>query len=96
MYATTELKGKKVLIVCGAQGKEELTRVLKAMEINKEDIKFVTKQEMDEIAQTTIDKIKIEIQTLELTKLMEMPFIEPIKKPHFDRNIRRHSRKSRW
>ncbi len=46
MYALSELKGKTVLICGGAPGKEELRRILGALQMDSEDVVFITPDEI--------------------------------------------------
>ena len=96
MYALTELKGKTVLICGGEPGKEELRRILGALEMNSEDVVFVTPDEMKAMGMQAMAKLSDVIHEIKPLPKFEMPFIAPTKKPHQDRNVRRHSRKSRW
>lgn len=98
MYVLNELKGKKLLIVGGAPGKEELRRILGALELTEKDIQFATAAEMQAMnfGRNDIAKLSDIVHEIKPMPRFEEPFIEPVKKPHHDRNVRRHSRKSRW
>ena len=98
MYVLNELKGKKLLIVGGAPGKEELRRILGALELTEKDVQFVTHEEMKAMnfGRNDIAKLSDIVHEIKALPKLEMPFIEPTRKPHHDRNVRRHSRKSRW
>ena len=97
MYVLNELKGKKLLIVGGSPDKEELRRILGALELTEEDVKFVTQAEMQAMEMSRdIAKLSDIVHEIKAIPKLEMPFIEPKRKPHHDRNVRRHYRKSRW
>ena len=98
MYAVINKEGRKILIVGGAGA--SASKIAERLNITPADIHTVSKDEFDEIisnealfGRNTIKEIIHEIKSIER---FEMPFIEPTKKPHHDRNVRRHSRKSRW
>lgn len=98
MYAVMNKEGRKILIVGGAGA--SASKIAERLNIAPADIHTVSKGEFDEIisnetlfCRNTIKEIIHEIKPIER---LEMPFIEPTKKPHQDRNVRRHSRKSRW
>lgn len=97
MYVLNEHEGKKILIVGGRPGKEELNGLLASLQLTAENVRFVTPDEMKAMT-GEIDIAKLSDIVLEIKAMpkIEMPFVAPIKKPHHDRNVRRHSRKSQW
>jgi FMN phosphatase YigB (HAD superfamily) len=98
MYALNKQEGKTVLLVCGSPDTVEFTRVLRDLEIARENVHFVGANEMAVIAQLQAEELKKRV--LDIQKLIPVDSItikrKHREKPHHDRNVLRLSRKSRW
>jgi phosphoribosylanthranilate isomerase len=98
MYTIAKKEGKSVLLVSGSPNREEVEAMLKALEMDINQVHFVGANEMAVNAHLQADELKKQVSVIQNLIPKDLITIKQKhrEKPHHNKYVRRNAMKSKW